>query len=288
MISLAGNTTLSEPVDHRANINGLGIHYVDWGSVGKQPVLLLHGIARDARTFDHLAVHLNGRHHVIAPDLRGHGDSDWDPHSAYLVEDYVRDIEALVEQLRLRDIILWGNSTGGRVAQVLAGIRPDLVAAVICEDVGPERPREVSNRRAERMTKEASGWTSMDSLLLHLKAHHPRTSEALLLAHAHHSSKVRPDGCFVLKRDPRIVEGFVPTELWRFVQQIKAPIVYILGAGSSIVPPDTQERLRETLPQAQIITMPGLGHYPSDEDPAGVLGIVKQFLSAHKTIPRSD
>ena len=85
---------------------------------GKQPLILLHGVARVAHTFDHLAPHFSKNYHVIAVDMRGHGDSAWDPQGAYLVEDYVKDIEVLVERLQLCNIVLWGNSTGGRVAQV--------------------------------------------------------------------------------------------------------------------------------------------------------------------------
>jgi CheY-like chemotaxis protein len=73
-----------------------------------------------------------------------------------MVEDYVKDIAALIAHLKLRNIVLWGNSTGGRVAQMIAGLHPELVTAVIVEDVGPERPREVSNRRADRMAKDSS------------------------------------------------------------------------------------------------------------------------------------
>jgi pimeloyl-ACP methyl ester carboxylesterase len=57
----------------------------------------------------------------IAVDTGGHGESSWHPHGAYLVEDYSSDIEALIEQLKLRNITLWGASTGGRVAQMIAG-----------------------------------------------------------------------------------------------------------------------------------------------------------------------
>ena len=95
--------------------------------------------------------------------MRGHGDSGWDPQAAYLVEDYVRDIEGLVAQLGLRNIVLWGNSTGGRVAQVIAGSHPELVSAVIVEDVGPERPPAISKRRADRMAgrrRAGRPWTS--------------------------------------------------------------------------------------------------------------------------------
>ena len=90
---------------------------------------MLHGIGRVAHTFDHIATHFNRNYHVMAVDMRGHGDSDWDPQGAYLVEDYVKDIEGLAEQLHLRNIVMWGNSTGGRVAQVFAGLHPELVAA---------------------------------------------------------------------------------------------------------------------------------------------------------------
>jgi esterase len=239
----------AQPVDHFAMVNGLRIHYLDWGSSANPPLILLHGIARVARTFDHLVPHFSKSYHVIAVDMRGHGDSDWDPQGSYLVEDYVKDIEGLVAQLKLRNIVLWGNSTGGRVAQVFAGAHPELVSAVISEDVGPERPREVSDRRAKRMSQEEMGWASADELLIQIKKDNPRTSEPLLRNYAQYGSKRRADGRIIWKRDPAIGKGFVPTELWRFVRQIKAPIIYILGGASTIVPAETQEQLKQTLPQ---------------------------------------
>ncbi len=163
-------TTQPRPVERFVTVNGLRIHYVDWGTGGKQPLVLLHGIARVAHAFDHLAPHFSRDFHVIAVDLRGHGDSGWDPEGRYLVEDYVSDIEGLVDQLRLSDIVLWGNSTGGRVAQVFAGTHPELVSAVIVEDVGPERPAAISNRRAQRMAREESGWATTDELFAQVKA----------------------------------------------------------------------------------------------------------------------
>ena len=152
--ALAAGDALAQPVDRNVTLNGQRIHYLDWGTAGKQPLILLHGIARTAHTFDHVAPHFSKNYHVIAVDMRGHGDSGWDAQGAYFVEDYVKDIAALIAQLQLRNIVLWGNSTGGRVAQMIAGLHPDLVSAVIVEDVGPERPHEVSNRRAGRMGKD--------------------------------------------------------------------------------------------------------------------------------------
>jgi esterase len=269
------------PKDRFATVNGLRIHFLDWGTEGKQPLILLHGIGRVARTFDHLAGHFSSNYHVIAVDMRGHGDSAWDPKGAYLVEDYVKDIEALASQLQLRNIVIWGNSTGGRVAQVFAGLHPELVAGVISEDVGPERPREIAESGTNRMKQEDErGWASEEELLGQLKASNARTAEEVLNAYVRYGSKRRPDGRVIWKRDPNIANGFVPTELWRFVREIKSPIIYILGGRSTIVPAATQQQLRETLPQVQIVTMPGLGHYPSEENAKDYLAIVDKFLGA--------
>ncbi len=265
--------------DRFITVNDLRIHYLDWGADGKRPLILLHGIGRIAHTFDHLAPHFNKDYHVIAVDMRGHGDSGWDPNGQYLVEDYVKDIAGLAEQLRLKNIVIWGNSTGGRVAQVFAGMHPELVSAVISEDVGPERPREIADSGASRLKQEdVRGWASEDELLAELKASNARTPEEILRAYVQYGSKRRPDGRVIWKRDPNIANGFVPTELWQYVREIKSPIIYILGGRSNIVPADTQAKLKQTLPQAQIESLPGLGHYPSEENTKDFLLIVDKFL----------
>jgi esterase len=282
-IVLFQGTLPAQAIDRTVRVNGLRIHYLDWGAADKQPLIMLHGIGRVAHTFDHIATRFNEKYHVIAVDMRGHGDSDWDPHGAYLVEDYVKDIEGLAEQLRLRNIVIWGNSTGGRVAQVFAGLHPELVAAVIAEDVGPERPREIAEGVTSRLKQEdEKGWASEDELFAQLRSANQRTSEQALRAYVHFGSKRRADGRIIWKRDPKIGDGFVPTELWRFVRRIKSPIIYILGGQSTIVPPETQEQLKRTLPQARIVIMPGLGHYPSEENPNDFVSIVDQFLAERK------
>ena len=218
---------------------------------------------------------------MISVDLRGHGDSEWSKEGAYFVEDYVSDLEALIEKLGLRNLLLWGNSTGGRIAQMIAGRHPELVSAVVVEDVGPERPQTISNRRATRMSQEESGWASVDELLAKIKTDYTRTAEPVLRAFAEHGSKRRADGRIVWKRDPAILKGFVATKLWETIREIKAPIVYILGGASDIVPPETQDELKKALPQARIVTMPGLGHYPSDEKPDEFVAIVEEFFAQH-------
>jgi len=271
-------TAAGDPADRFVTVGDLRIHYVDWGNAAAPPLVLVHGIDRIARTFDHVAPHFAGRYHVIAMDLRGHGDSGWDPQARYLVEDHAGDLEGLVHQLGLRSVTLWGNSTGGRVVQVFAGAHPDLVAAVIAEDVGPERPRSIADAYARRVKEEENGWATPDDLSARLQKANPAMPPEVLQPYVRFGTKRRADGRVVWKRDPNLVKGFVETELWRYVRDIKAPILYVLGGRSTIVAPATQEQLQKTLPQARIVTIPDTGHYPSDERPEEFVRIVDEFL----------
>jgi len=264
--------------DRYVTVNGLRLHYLDHGSPTGPAMILVHGIARHAHTFDHIAPEFARDHHVIALDMRGHGDSAWSPEGAYLVEDHVKDLESVIRELGLRRVTLLGNSTGGRVVQVYAGLHPDMVERLIVEDVGPERPRNIADGFARRVQQEANGWTSEDDLVSQLVMQNPRTPERLLRTYAHFGTMRRPDGRLVWKRDPNLVKGFVETELWQYVGKITSPTLYVIGGASPIVPAETLARLKQTLPNCEIVTMPGLGHYPSDEDTAGFLTIVNRFL----------
>src|SRR6185369_310738 len=189
LLIVCSSALAQSPQDRFVDVNGLRIHYLDWGNETKPPMILLHGIGRVAHTFDHLAPHFTKDYHVMAVDMRGHGDSGWSAEGAYLVEDYVKDIESMAAQLGLRNIVIWGNSTGGRVAQVFAGLHPDLVAGVIAEDVGPERPREIADSVTNRMKQEDErGWASEDALFAELKAGNARTPEEVLRAYVKYGS----------------------------------------------------------------------------------------------------
>jgi esterase len=264
--------------DQFITVNGLEIHYLDWGAKGKQPLIMLHGISRVAHSYDSIAPLFNANYHVIAMDLRGHGDSGWSPEGAYLVEDMVKDLEGLMDQLKLRNVVLLGSSTGGRVAQVYAGMHPDRVARLIVEDVGPQRTTDIADSFARQVKAEENGWSSEDELVASLMKTDKRTPEAEQRNYAHFATKRREDGRIVWKRDPNLVKGFIPTDLWLYVAKINCPTIYILGGMSNIVPPATQEQLKKTLPKVQIVVVPGTGHYPHLEAQDSFLKIVNSFL----------
>ena len=278
LLPMATPATAQQPMDRTITVNGLRLHYLDRGTPDKPTLILVHKIEGHAHTFDHIVSEFTRDYRVIALDMRGHGDSAWSPEGAYLVEDHVKDLAAVIQELGLRRVTLWGNSTGGRVVQVYAGLNPDNVERVISEDVGPERPQNISANFARRVAREANGWASETELLEELVKRSPRTPEAILRNHVRFATKRRDDGRVVWKRDPNLVKGFVETELWQYVSKITSPIIYVLGGASPIVPPETQQKLKATLPNAEVVVMPGLGHYPNEEDTKGFLAIVNRFL----------
>jgi pimeloyl-ACP methyl ester carboxylesterase len=283
LVAFTGATGIvadAQPVDRFINVNGIELHYLEWGEASNPPIIMLHGIGRIAHSFSHIADHFADDYHVMAVDMRGHGDSGWSPDGAYFVRDYVSDIEAMAEEMDLQNIVIWGNSTGGRVAQMFAGMQSDRMAAVIVEDVGPERPTSIANRLAGQIARDdANGWASVEELTEQLLGQNSRTRPEVTRAYARFGSKQRDDGRIVWKRDPAIGNDFVPLQHWPYIRQIASPIIYILGGNSSIVPVETQVELRRVLPQVELVTMPGLGHYPSEENPEEFLEIVDEFLA---------
>ncbi len=280
VMAMASMRAQPEQRDLFVTVNGLRLHVVETGdaSNSRPVIILLHGIARHAHTFDHIARDFSRRYRVLAVDMRGHGDSDWSPESAYLVQDYVKDLEGLIDQMQLRQVTLLGNSTGGRVAQVYAGLHPTRVDKLVVEDVGPERPQNIADAFARRVEQEKNGWSSEDELVAQLVTQSRRTPEPLLRTYAHFGLKRRDDDRLIWKRDPNLVKGFIETELWDSVRRITGPALYVIGGGSRIVPPETQQKLKDTLPNVRIVVMPGLGHYPDEEDTAGFMKIVTEFL----------
>ncbi len=100
-------------------------------------MLLIHGIHDHCRSWDWFVESFREDYHVVVPDLRGHGDSDWATGSSYILIDYVYDIAQLVRQQRLAPLTIVSHSLGGTVAAMYTGLYPDHVKnLVIIEGVG--------------------------------------------------------------------------------------------------------------------------------------------------------
>ncbi|HLA19077.1 MAG TPA: alpha/beta hydrolase [Dehalococcoidia bacterium] len=122
------------PQSEFVEAGGLRLHYRDWGGDG-EPLLLLHGLASNARIWDLTAPLLSGRFRVFALDQRGHGLSD-KPEGGYDFASITGDVAAFVQALGLERPALVGHSWGANVALQFAADRPDGVSALALVDGG--------------------------------------------------------------------------------------------------------------------------------------------------------
>ena len=116
----------------------LRLHYVDWGNPDAPPLILLHGGRDHCRNWDWVAADLRRDYHVIAPDLRGHGDSAWSASGHYTMANYIYDLAQLVHQQKLAPVTIVAHSLGGNIALRYSGIYPDNVSRLVAiEGLGP-------------------------------------------------------------------------------------------------------------------------------------------------------
>src|ERR1700761_3442475 len=105
----------------------LRLHYVDWGNPGAPPLILLHGGRDHCRNWDWVATDLRRDYHVIAPDLRGHGDSAWSASGHYTMANHIYDLAQLIHQQNLAPVTIVAHSLGGNIALRYTGIYPENV-----------------------------------------------------------------------------------------------------------------------------------------------------------------
>ena len=105
----------------------LRLHYVDWGNPTAPPLLLVHGGRDHCRNWDWVATALRRDWHVLAPDLRGHGDSQWSPDGNYSTSAYIYDLDQLIHQQELAPVTIVAHSLGGNIAIRYTGVFPEKV-----------------------------------------------------------------------------------------------------------------------------------------------------------------
>ena len=138
------------PTSHFHVSQRLRLHYVDWGNEGAPTIVLVHGGRDHARNWDWVARELRRDFHVIAPDLRGHGDSAWAVGGMYAVADFVLDVANLIEAACEGPILLIGHSLGGAIALMYTGIYPERVSKLVAiEGLGPP-PAMIEKLRARK------------------------------------------------------------------------------------------------------------------------------------------
>ena len=273
-----------EPQDRYITLNGLRLHYLDWGGEGLPWMVCLHGRAQNAHMWDFAALALCTRYRILALDQRGHGDSQWAHDGDYSLEAQQKDLEAFVDALNIDDMVLMGLSMGGRNAFVYASRHPERVRALVVAEAAPEiKPQGAS--RILRFLTEADVLDSFDAFVQRNLRDNPRREEWMARGSLRHNLKRLPDGRWTWKYDPVFRRGPLrpPKDqaplLWQAWQKVACPVLLIRGAESDVISPEVAQRMQGMLlGRARLVQVPHAGHLVTGDNPPAFEAALRAFL----------
>lgn len=265
---------ITVPPSHRfAVVNGLCLHYLDFGGEGK-PVVFLHGVTSHAWVWQ-AAIPRLGDRRMIALDLRGHGDSQWSSSNAYTTEDLASDVIAFVRSITAGSVDLVGASWGGLVGLNVATRAPELIDSLTMVDIPPSFPGAPSEVRfdppsftshGESVAYMRDGSPTMDGALAESVAAlglRPGTKGQLVAKH---------DGFFVKNRPHRAVD------YWTDLEALPLPILIIRAEGSAHLSSAVADEMLKATHDGHLATITETGHRISTDNPEALIGVLRGFL----------
>lgn len=283
---------MSEPQSRFYESQTLRLHYADWGNQGAPPLILIHGGRDHCRSWDRLARALQPHFHVIAPDLRGHGDSDWTRGGSYSLTEYVYDLTGLMRTLGAQKATLVGHSMGGMVSLIYSGAFPETVEKLVVLDgvtVLPNATRAPPHERIAKWVGQLDDlharaprrYRTLDEAAAQMIAHNKRLPADLALHLATHGARRDEDGAYTWKFDP-YQRTMAPHRLWSddhvaLWARIACPVL-LLNASESFLGGSRAAGLEKYFPNARTEIVAGAGHWLQHDQPDEVLRAIRSFL----------
>lgn len=270
--------------------DGLRLFYREFGADNDgTPVICLPGLTRNSRDFIDLAEHLAGERRVLAPDFRGRGFSEYDPHwENYHPLTYVQDVWTLLDELGIDKVIVVGTSLGGLCSMVMAAQAADRLAAVVMNDIGPEiNPAGIA--RVQAYTGKTPPVASWDEAAAQAKEIYgewlPGLDDVAWKKMAWRGFREDENGVPRLDIDPNIGEAVRkvgpqkgdPWALFDAMQNI--PVVLVWGAMSDILTADIIDKMQARKPDLEVAEVPNRGHAPLLDEPeclAAIDGLLRR------------
>ncbi len=280
-------TTLVQPKSMRMSVNGLDLHYLDWGNVGAPPVVCVHGYTSSAEAFNALARQFHDRFHIVAPDVRGHGESAWSPDGAYQYRDQVADLAGLVDQLGLARFTLIGTSMGGIIAMAFAAAHAARLVGLVINDIGPD-VEEGSQRITQMVGGRPDEFATLEDAMAYRREISPVTASRPISDQREVALGVlrqQADGRWVWKMDPayirqRVQHGAPPRPaLWPVLKSLPCPTLVVWGTESDVLLEAQARRMVGVLPRGELVKVAGVAHAPTLVEPV-VLAALERFLGA--------
>ncbi len=265
--------------------DGRAISALVWGDAPAE-VVLLHGGAQNAHTWDTVALALNRP--LVAIDLPGHGHSSHRDDHLYWPSENAIAVERAVRELAPDARVLVGMSLGGLTALALTERAPDLVRRLVLVDVTPGVNREKSSAIAQ-FIDGPEYFESFDEILQRTVEFNPTRTESSLRRGIQHNAIEAPDGRWRWRydlprrgsgegEDGRIMPGL--DELWDAVGRVKAPLLLVRGSTSPVVDDDDVAELQRRNANARVIVVEGAGHSVQGDKPLELAAILEQELDA--------
>ena len=293
---MAATTQNLGPTAHSYFSQRLRLHYVDWGNPGAPPLLLLHGGRDHCRNWDWVAEALRQDWHILAPDLRGHGDSQWAPGGSYNMADYVYDIAQLLHQSSRTPVAIVGHSLGGAIALHYAGTYPANVSKLVAIEGLGLPPRLQAERAGKSPGERMAAWIdelrgisgrqprrypSLQDAYRRMQEENPHLSPTQALHLTQHGVNRNEDGTYSWKFDNyvRLVPPFGATaeETHALWANIACPTLLVRGTESWASDPVEDGRIQH-FKQARLVNIEGAGHWSQHDRLADFLKAVGGFL----------
>jgi pimeloyl-ACP methyl ester carboxylesterase len=271
----------------------LRLHYRDYpGPASRAPLLCLPGLTRNARDFEPVAEMLVGKRRMIAIDLRGRGESGYARNAmSYTPLTYVQDIDALLRQIEPKGFVLLGTSLGGLVSMLLAPMWQGKIKGVILNDVGPEIGAKGLERIRSYVGQGRSFETWMHAARAMAEAHgdvYPGYGIDEWLRIAKRTCKLGSNGRITLDYDMKISEPFklpggeAGVDLWPVYEALgDIPLLILRGENSDILEKTTAAKMLKKHKGATLVSVPGVGHAPSLDEPEAQ-DAIQSFLASIK------
>jgi pimeloyl-ACP methyl ester carboxylesterase len=281
------------PAHREVTANGLRHHLLEWDGGGATTLLCLHGFLDLSWGFASIAPALaEAGYHVVAPDLRGHGDTEWVGRGGYYhFMDYLPDVADLDQATTRKDLVILGHSMGGSIAALFAGVFPDRPRAIVVMEGMrlPERPDEDLPHRASdwihgvrrARLRGPRVLPDLAACAARIRQFDPLCPPDVALFLAEHGTHPVPGGR-AFKHDPvHVTRGPYPFRLEQWAQYwraIRCPVLLLEGEATELPPPsDAAERVA-CLRDVRTRVVPRAGHMMMRHEPALVASAVLDFL----------
>ena len=289
---------MAEPADRFYESQGLRLHYADWGNEAAPPLILIHGGLDHCRSWDAIAQALQPHFHIIAADLRGHGDSEWAKGSSYSLTDHVYDLTRLTRSAELQDATLIGHSLGGMISLAYSGTYPERVSRLAVLDgafLSGSQPAPIADQvsrwvdQLDRISEhQESAFRTIEEAAKRLSTRNKRLTAAQALHLARYGVRKDADGLYRWKFDhyqraraPYRLSTDDFTALW---SRITCPTLLMWGDESFLPDPEAAGLLPH-FKQAELQKIAGAGHWLHHDRLDIILASLRRFLDAPQPAP---